>query len=117
MLSFAKKMLEKLLILAFSFPLNINSCTGRLFSNKACCWGNMALARVVHTLSILFLSSKEVTIRFSLNLNGKRFFFFSSADFSDCRSVCTEKRNVKKCSACKMVSMLCIQPKFPEISV
>ena len=28
----------------------------------------------------------------------------SSADFSDCCCVCTEKKDVKKCSACKMVS-------------
>ncbi|XP_068710703.1 ankyrin repeat and MYND domain-containing protein 2-like isoform X2 [Montipora foliosa] len=32
------------------------------------------------------------------SINGLR-----CADFSDCCSVCTEKRNVKKCSACKMV--------------
>ena len=31
------------------------------------------------------------------------FFIPCSGDFSDCCVVCIEKRNVKKCSACKMV--------------
>lgn len=38
------------------------------------------------------------------------FDFLSSGDFSDCCGVCTENRNVKKCSACKTVSALSLQP-------